>query len=66
MNFKKMSKCLFFFLVVSFCSQVFSQTVEDSASTVNIEEKENPSSRKKTKTPAKKNLKNLQKIKKKR
>ena len=42
MNLKKMSKCLFFFLVVSFCSQVFSQTVEDSASTVNIEEKENP------------------------
>ena len=57
MNFKKMSKSLFFFLVVSFCSQVFSQTVEDSASTVNIEEKENPSSKKKTKTPAKKKSK---------
>lgn len=61
MNFKKMSKCLFFFLVVSFCSQVFSQTVEDSASTVNIEEKENPSSKKKTKTPAKKKSKKSKK-----
>ena len=64
MNFKKMSKCLFFFLVVSFCSQVFSQTVEDSASTVNIEEKENPSSKKKTKTPAKKKSKKSSKNKK--
>ena len=61
MNFKKMSKCLFFFLVVSFCSQVFSQTVEDSVSTVNIEEKENPSSKKKTKTPAKKKSKKSKK-----
>lgn len=64
MNFKKMSKCLFFFLVVSFCSQVFSQTVEDSASTVNIEEKENPSSKKKIKTPAKKKSKKSSKNKK--
>ena len=64
MNLKKMSKCLFFFLVVSFCSQVFSQTVEDSASTVNIEEKENPSSKKKTKTPAKKKSKKSSKNKK--
>lgn len=64
MNFKKMSKCLFFFLVVSFCSQVFSQTVEDSASTVNIEEKENPSSKKKTKTSAKKKSKKSSKNKK--
>ncbi len=64
MNFKKMSKCLFFFLVVLFCSQVFSQTVEDSASTVNIEEKENPSSKKKTKTPAKKKSKKSSKNKK--
>ena len=64
MNFKKMSKCLFFFLVVSFCSQVFSQTVEDSVSTVNIEEKENPSSKKKTKTPAKKKSKKSSKNKK--
>ena len=64
MNFKKMSKCLFFFLVVSFCSQVFSQTVEDGASTVNIEEKENPSSKKKTKTPAKKKSKKSSKNKK--
>ena len=64
MNFKKMSKCLFFFLVVLFCSQVFSQTVEDGASTVNIEEKENPSSKKKTKTPAKKKSKKSSKNKK--
>ena len=64
MNFKKMSKCLFFFLVVLFCSQVFSQTVEDSASTVNIEEKENPSSKKKTKTSAKKKSKKSSKNKK--
>ena len=64
MNFKKMSKCLFFFLVVSFCSQVFSQTVEDSASTVSIEEKENSSSKKKTKTPAKKKSKKSSKNKK--
>ena len=64
MNLKKMSKCLFFFLVVSFCSQVFSQTVEDGASTVNIEEKENPSSKKKTKTPAKKKSKKSSKNKK--
>ena len=64
MNLKKMSKCLFFFLVVSFCSQVFSQTVEDSASAVNIEEKENPSSKKKTKTPAKKKSKKSSKNKK--
>ena len=64
MNLKKMSKCLFFFLVVSFCSQVFSQTVEDSASTVNMEEKENPSSKKKTKTPAKKKSKKSSKNKK--
>lgn len=64
MNFKKMSKCLFFFLVVSFCSQVFSQTVEDGASTVNIEEKENPSLKKKTKTPAKKKSKKSSKNKK--
>ena len=64
MNFKKMSKCLFFFLVVSFCFQGFSQTVEDSASTVNIEEKENPSSKKKTKTPAKKKSKKSSKNKK--
>ena len=64
MNLKKMSKCLFFFLVVSFCSQVFSQTVEDTASTVNIEEKENPSSKKKTKTPAKKKSKKSSKNKK--
>ena len=64
MNFKKMSKCLFFFLVVSFCSQVFSQTIEDTASTVNIEEKENPSSKKKTKTPAKKKSKKSSKNKK--
>lgn len=64
MNLKKMSKCLFFFLVVLFCSQVFSQTVEDSASTVNIEEKENPSSKKKTKTPAKKKSKKSSKNKK--
>ena len=64
MNFKKMSKCLFFFLVVSFCSQGFSQTVEDGASTVNIEEKENPSSKKKTKTPAKKKSKKSSKNKK--
>lgn len=64
MNLKKMSKCLFFFLVVSFCSQVFSQTVEDSASTVSIEEKENPSSKKKTKTPAKKKSKKSSKNKK--
>ena len=64
MNFKKISKCLFFFLVVLFCSQVFSQTVEDGASTVNIEEKENPSSKKKTKTPAKKKSKKSSKNKK--
>lgn len=64
MNLKKMSKCLFFFLVVLFCSQVFSQTVEDGASTVNIEEKENPSSKKKTKTPAKKKSKKSSKNKK--
>lgn len=64
MNFKKMSKCLFFFLVVSFCSQVFSQTVEDGASTVNIEENENPSLKKKTKTPAKKKSKKSSKNKK--
>ena len=64
MNFKKMSKCLFFFLVVLFCSQVFSQTVEDGASTVNIEEKENPSSKKKTKTSAKKKSKKSSKNKK--
>ena len=64
MNFKKMSKCLFFFLVVSFCFQGFSQTVEDGASTVNIEEKENPSSKKKTKTPAKKKSKKSSKNKK--
>ena len=64
MNFKKMSKCLFFFLVVLFCSQGFSQTVEDSASTVDIEEKENPSSKKKTKTPAKKKSKKSSKNKK--
>ena len=64
MNLKKMFKCLFFFLVVLFCSQVFSQTVEDDASTVNIEEKENPSSKKKTKTPAKKKSKKSSKNKK--
>ena len=51
MNLKKMFKCLFFFLIVSSFSQVFSQALEGTA--VSIEENEKPSSKKKTKTAKK-------------